>query len=295
MDTRSRTVPVVVIVGETASGKSALALELAERFGGEIICADALTVRRGVDIGTAKPSPEDRRRVPHHLIDVAEPCEDFTAAVFKDQALAAIQDISSRGKLPFLVGGTGLYTDAVLYDYGFLPAGDREAREVLNQMSLEELLEQAEERELDTMRIDTRNKRRVIRLLETNGQVAKRSDLRPNTLILGVLIPREQLVDNITKRTDAMFAAGLETEVRRLAETNGWDCEALKGIGYREWREYFASTQTLDETRQRIIKSTLDLAKRQRTWFKRNNSIQWVANSGESVALVTTLLSKKLG
>src|SRR5438105_4919924 len=127
--------PLVVIIGETASGKTELALRLAQEFDGEIICADAWTVRRGVDIGTAKPTAEERALVPHHLLDVVGPCGDFTAAVFKKLATEAIEGISNRGKLPIMAGGTGLYVDSVIYDYGFLPAGNRDNRDKLNQLN----------------------------------------------------------------------------------------------------------------------------------------------------------------
>ncbi len=283
---------LIVIVGETASGKSHLALDLAERFDGEIICADALTVRQGVDVGTAKPSVADRERVPHHLLDVVAPCDDFTAAVFKDLAQKAIADISARGKLPIMVGGTGLYVDGVLYDYSFLPAGDRGERELLNQMSLDELKRTISERGLNTEGIDTQNKRRLIRVIETGGQQPQRSGMRANTLVLGVRIPKDQLQTRIEQRVDDMFTAGLEQEVKGLVESYGWECEALKGIGYREWREYFEGAQTLAETRQRIIKSTQDLAKRQRTWFKRNPSIQWLDDPSQAVDIVTTFMNK---
>ncbi len=292
MDTWPGTAPLIVVIGETASGKSALALDLAECYQGEIISADALTVRRKVDIGAAKPSAVDRARIPHHLIDVAAPCEDFTAAVFKARAVAAINDIASRGKLPILAGGTGLYVDAALFDYSFLPAGDRQAREVFNQMKLPDLLGLVKEKGLDASHIDTQNKRRVIRLLETGGRTATRAPMRSNTLVLGLRVSREELEGRVSKRVDAMLTAGLEDEAQHLAQAYGWDCEALKGIGYREWQDYFSGVQTLDETRQRIIKSTLDLAKKQRTWFRRNNSIQWIGNIEQAVAIVTTFLSK---
>jgi len=292
VDSRAGTTPIIVIVGETASGKSALALHLAERHDGEIICADALTVRRGVDIGTAKPTDADRARVPHHLIDVAAPCQDFTAAVFKERALSAIEDIAARGSVPFLVGGTGLYIDAVLYDYSFLPAGNRQGREALNDLSVEQLLELASQRGLNVSDIDIRNKRRIIRLLETGGQHATKTGLRPNTLILGISQPREQLRERVTSRVDRMLQDGLEQEVRGLAKTYGWQCEALKGIGYREWQAYFNDQQTMQETKEKIIKSTLDLAKKQRTWFRRNNSIHWVDDPSKIEAIVTTFLSK---
>lgn len=267
--------PLLVVVGETASGKTALAIRLAQEFNGEIICADSWTVRREVDIGTAKPTAEERAMVPHHLLDVVGPDEDFTAAVFKRLATDAIKDISARGKLPIMVGGTGLYVDGVIYDYGFLPVGDRDDREALNRLSTRELLGKISESKLELGDVDTRNKRRLIRLIETNGALPTRQALHENTLIMGIKPERDDLEQRITKRVDAMLAAGLEDEVRLLVERYGWGCEALKGISYAQWRGYFESTETRDEARQKIIKATLDLAKRQRTWFKRNKSIQW--------------------
>lgn len=260
--------PLVTVVGETASGKSALALELAERFGGEIICADSWTVRREVNIGTAKPGKEEQARVKHHLLDVADPCGDFTAAVFKRLATKAIQDIQTRGKLPIMVGGTGLYIDGVLYDYGFLREGDRQKRQKLNDLSINELLERVKAKGSSVEGIDTGNKRRLIRLIETGGARPHRSELRPNTLIIGLQITRQELKERITARVGRMIKQGLEHEVKTLAAKYGWQCEALKGIGYQQWQSYFDGNQTLDETQAKIIKSTLDLAKRQRTWFR---------------------------
>lgn len=284
--------PLIVIVGETASGKSALAIDLAERFGGEIICADAMTVRRDVDIGTAKPTVEDRKRVPHHLLDVVGPCQEFTAAVFKDLAIQTIEDIGARGRVPIMVGGTGLYVDSVLFDYSFLPAGNRIHREELNRLTADDLLVKVQAAGIDTTAVDVRNKRRLMRLLETGGQRATRKDIRSDTLMIGITMPRERLKDRIERRVDGMLAVGLEQEVKELSEKNGWQCEALKGIGYREWREYFEGARTLEETRDSIIKSTLDLAKRQRTWFKRNDSIQWINHPSQAVDIVTTFLNK---
>jgi tRNA dimethylallyltransferase len=266
---------LLVIVGETASGKSALALRLAQQFNGEIICADSWTVRRGLDIGTAKPSLAEQALVPHHLLDIVEPDEEFTAAVFKRLAQAAITDIAARGKLPIMVGGTGLYIDGVLYDFGFLEAGDRQARTQLNDLSMAELLRKIHDLQLDTQSVDIRNKRRLIRLIETNGAVPTRQQLRANTLVIGIKTERSVLQQRITSRVDAMLAAGLEAEVQALAGRYGWDSEGLKGVGYAQWKDYFAGTESLTETRQKIIKASQDLAKRQRTWFKRDKSIQW--------------------
>lgn len=286
--------PLLVVVGETASGKSALALQLAEQFNGELICADSWTVRRECTIGTAKPTADEQARVPHHLLDVVGPDEDFTAAVFKRLANEAIANITARGKLPILVGGTGLYVDGVLYDFNFLPEGKPGLRDELNDLSIPELLSRIDATGLDLEGVDIRNKRRLIRLLETGGAEQTKTELRPNTIILGLQPDRDVLKERITLRVDAMLAAGLEQEVKGLADRYGWDCEGLKGIGYREWREYFEGSVDLEITRQRIISSTVGLAKRQRTWFKRNKSIHWLVtpvNYTQTVDLVTTLLN----
>lgn len=287
--------PLLVIVGETASGKSALALELAQRLNGEIICADSWTVRREVNIGTAKPTQEEQNLVRHHLLDVAGPDEDFTAAVFKRLANEAIKDISARGKLPIMVGGTGLYIDGVIFDYGFLEAGDRSARQELNKQTNQNLLQQIRNLGLELGDVDIRNKRRLIRLIETNGATPTKQDLRSSTYIIGLKSESEELKKRINKRINKMLEDGLEQEVSGLAELYGWECEALKGVGYAQWKDYFLGTQSQDETRAKIIKATSDLAKRQRTWFKRNKSIQWLptpVNLEETVDSITTHLFK---
>jgi tRNA dimethylallyltransferase len=277
---------LIVIVGETASGKSELGLRAAEHMHGEIVSADSWTVYRGFNIGTAKPSPEEQARVPHHLIDIADPREGFSAALFKGLAEQAITDIAARDKLPFLVGGTGLYIDSVLYNYEFLPAPSPGQREELNGLSLPKLLERAEAMGLSTDMIDTRNKRRVIRLIENNGRQPGRGMLRSDTLLIGLRIPREQLEVRIEQRVDAMLAAGLEEETRQLADIYGWDVEPMKGIGYREWRAYFAGEQPLEATREQIVRSTLQLAKKQRTWFKREPAIKWFEDAAKALEFI---------
>jgi len=268
-------------------------MELARRFGGELICADSWTVYRDFEIGTAKPTAVERQEVPHHLLDIADPAIGFSAVEFQKQAFAAIDDIASRGHLPIMVGGTGLYIDSVLFDYHFLPAPPEGLRQQLNALTLQQLQQRAYEEGLDATGIDMRNKRRIIRLIENGGTKPSMGVLRPNTLLLGIQVDREHLRQRVERRVDAMLAAGLEAEVSRLAERYGWDAEPMKGIGYREWRMYFEGSQDLDRTRERIIAATMGLAKRQRTWFKRNNSIQWVAPPNiieQSVDLLTTFL-----
>lgn len=289
---KPKTSNLIVIVGETGSGKSALAMELAKRFAGEIISADSWQVYRGFDIGTAKPSQAEQQTVTHHLIDIAEPQAGFNVALYQELAHKAIEDIRARGKVPIMVGGTGLYVDSVLYDFGFLPTVEPALRDRRNQQTIEELLAEAETEGIDTSGIDIRNKRRIIRALEAEGKRPTRNTLRPHTLIFGVHLPKQVLRERITKRVDTMLDQGLEREVAELAQTYGWGAEPMKGIGYREWQAYFNGAQALEETRQRIIKSTMDLAKRQRTWFKRNNSIQWLNDPLNAVEIVTTFLSK---
>ncbi len=287
--------PLVVIVGETASGKSGLAFELAQKFDGEIICADSWTVYKDFDIGTAKPSAREQVLVSHHLLDVANAQDGFNAVIFQQLALTAIDNITARGKMPILVGGTGLYIDSIIYDYEFLAAPPVGMREELNKLSLDELVTKAKEQGLPLQGIDTRNKRRVIRLIENEGRLPSRKPLRNNTLILGMQVPREDLLSRIERRVDSMISAGLQKEVKSLAEQYGWDAEPMKGIGYWQWKDYFLGEQSLDETRAKIIKGTMDLAKRQRTWFKRNESIQWLVTEdkqSDAVELVTTFLNK---
>jgi tRNA dimethylallyltransferase len=242
---------LIVIVGETASGKSALAMEVARRFNGEIICADAMTVYRGFNIGTAKPSETDRLTVPHHLLDIADPAQGFNVAAFQQLASRAMADIWSRGRVPILVGGSGLYIDSVLYDYELKPSPNIDERDVLNTMELAELLALALSRGLDISGVDVRNKRRVIRLIENGGVASARAPLRPHTCIVGIHIERNELESRVKQRVESMLVAGLENEVRGLSEKYSWDSEPMKSIGYREWREYFAGQQSLDKTEER--------------------------------------------
>ncbi|MEI9913623.1 MAG: tRNA (adenosine(37)-N6)-dimethylallyltransferase MiaA [Candidatus Saccharibacteria bacterium] len=256
--------PLVVILGETASGKSKVALDLAKRLDGEIICADSWTVRQELSIGTDKPNAKDRQAVPHHLLDVIDPCSDFTAAVFKTLALKSIEDVSVRGKLPILVGGSGLYIDSVIFDYGFLKPSEPKLREELNQLSVEQLIEKIHELGLTIAdNVDQRNKRRLIRLIENDGLSPEKGNLRENTLVIGVKLEQAELKKAIENRVNLMISRGI------LSEKYGWNCEALKGVGYKQWQRYFEGSQTLEETKQQIISATNNLAKKQRTWFKK--------------------------
>jgi tRNA dimethylallyltransferase len=192
-----------------------------------------------------------------------------------------------------MVGGSGLYIDSVLYDYSFLPTKGPYTRQILNDLSEEELINLARQAKLDSSTIDVKNKRRLIRLLETYGQKPTKKALRANTLVIGLKVERSELNDRLKKRLNNMIDEGLEKEVFNISNEFGWGCEALKGIGYMEWQDFFLGTASRSEVQEKILKDSLDLAKRQRTWFKRNQSIYWLStpiNCIEVVDLVTTHL-----
>jgi tRNA dimethylallyltransferase len=283
--------PLIVILGPTASGKSAMALALAEQFEGEIIAADSRTVYKGMDIGTAKPTFAERQRVPHHLIDVAFPDERFTVSDFKRMANEAIRTVGNRGHIPFLVGGSGLYIDAVIYDFGFRKEATLERRSELEKLSVLEL--QAALRKLRLpLPTNAQNPRHLVRALETEGEVSKRGELRRRTLVIGLDVDAERLRTRVTGRVDTMVANGLVGEVRRLSTRYGWATPALQATGYRAFRSYIEGEATLEEAKAKFVQNDMRYAKRQKTWFKRNKSIHWISKTEDAVDLITTFLNK---
>ena len=268
--------PLIVIVGPTASGKSNVAIELAEQYGGEIISADSRTIYRHMDIGTAKPTAEDQARVPHWGLDIVEPGESFSAADFKRYAVKKIAEIRSRGHVPFLVGGTGLYVDAVMFDYQFGPAADPEEREKWEGMSLEALHMYCIQNNIPLPE-NSQNKRYVIRAIEQQGVSAKRSK-QPidDTIIVGIATDREQLRERIHMRSEHLFDDGVVDEAKRLGGQYGWDSEAMTGNIYRLARDFLDTKITLNEFKKRNETADWHLAKRQLTWLKRNEYIEWL-------------------
>lgn len=251
--------PLVVIIGPTASGKSALSMEIAKRYSGEIICADSRTVYKGMDIGTAKPTPQDQQAIPHHLLDVVEPDQVFTAADFKRLANEAINKIAGRGSLPIMVGGSGLYIDAVLFDYGFSGSGAK--RDSSNPRHLDVSVPKVKE------------------------------PMRENTLVVGLNIPRPILRDRIEQRIDAMAEAGFVSEVEKLLDQHP-DSKALLAPGYKAFAGYLKGSLDLEEAKAIFAKNDFQLAKRQMTWFRRNKSIHWVDNSSAALATVSGFVNK---
>jgi tRNA dimethylallyltransferase len=290
MGSKSNQPPLVAIVGQTASGKSALALKLAATYGGEIVCADSRTIYKGMDIGTAKPTRKDRRLIPHHLLDVTTPDEPLNVARFKELAVSAIEDIQSRGKLPLLVGGTGLYIDAVLFDFSFRGSADLTARRTLDGLSVEQLQQRLQKAGVALPK-NSQNPRHLVRQIESLGKQIKPGVLRPNTLLLGLSIEKDELASRINERTENMMTQGLENEVRQLVEIYGW-VQPLETIGYQEFKGYFDGGVDFSELQNLIVRHTLQYAKRQKTWFKRNKRIHWISKMEKAVALITTQLNK---
>ena len=283
---------IIAIVGPTASGKSALAIELAKRHNGEIICADSRTIYRGMDIGTAKPSEDEREGIPHYFLDIVEPNEAYSAQEFKTAAEIIIEDIVGRGKMPIIVGGTGLYVYALLYDYSF-PAGARTVdRVAMEARDLADLVDELMQKDPHLAGdIDLANKRRVIRAIETAGIPRHKSErLRPNILLLGLRPEMEVLHTNITQRTLRMLQIGLVDEVRKMVEIYGPFTEALRSPGYAEIIEFLANRVSLEEAGDLISLHTRQLVKRQLTWFKRNDEIRWVEKASDGLDVCSSWL-----
>jgi tRNA dimethylallyltransferase len=283
--------PVIAILGPTAVGKTELSLCLAERLNGEIVSVDSRLIYRGMDIGTAKPSDAERSRIPHHLIDVAEPDESWSLATFREAALRAIAAIHGRGRLPFLVGGTGQYLTAILEGWSppVLPA-DRALRRELESFAAEHGL-QALHRRLQQVdpetasRIDARNVRRVVRALEIctlTGLPASRQRAKNppafRSLWLGLTLPRRELYARVDARIDAMLAAGLVDEVRGLLVGGlSPDLPSMSAIGYRQIAEHLRGETSLEEAVRRIRRVTRQFVRRQANWFKPDDPrIHWL-------------------
>lgn len=247
--------PLIVILGPTASGKTAVGVEVAKKINGEIICADSRTIYKGMDIGTAKPSQEEQGGVKHHLLDIIEPNQKFSVAEFKKRAAELIKDIWARGRFPIMVGGTGLYIDSVLFDYQFSEGGRK-----------------AEDNP---------------RHLENDPQADRSKPIRDNTLVLGINPGKDVLLERIEKRVEQMFADGLIDEVKKLSGSYGMSAPGMLAPGYKVGLAYMSGEIQLDEAKEKFKTLDIQLAKRQMTWFKRNSDIQWFEGPTEITKVAT--------
>jgi len=290
--------PLIVILGPTAVGKTSVSISLARQFEGEIVSADSRLLYRGLDIGTAKPTPEEQESIPHHLIDVADPDETWSLAVYQRAAYQKIDEIHNRGKLPFLVGGTGQYIRAIIEGWRIPPQRPDDAlRDALNRWSFSIGSEEIHKRlaKLDpeaSRRIDHRNLRRTIRALEVifnTGErfsdLRRRQECRYHPIILGIARPREELYHRVDERIEKMLESGLVDEVKGLLE-QGYppDLSTLSAIGYGEVIQYLQDKISFEEAVVLIKRNTRIFVRRQRNWFKPDDPrITWM-HASESLA-----------
>ncbi|QTD42251.1 tRNA (adenosine(37)-N6)-dimethylallyltransferase MiaA [Sporosarcina sp. Te-1] len=300
------TKPVIAIVGPTASGKTALSVDLAARLNGEIINGDSMQVYKGLDIGTAKITKEEMGGIPHHLFDIKNPSEEYSVADYQADVRGCIEEISSRGKQPIIVGGTGLYIQAVLFDFRFTEqAGDPNVRYNLEIEASEQgshaLYDKL--RQLDpesAEKIHPNNTRRIIRALEIIEVTGKskmdheqgKGDraLYPH-LLIGLDLPRDLLYERINWRVDDMVDRGLVTEVRTLWDQGVRGTQAVQAIGYKELYRYLEGSISLEEAVELVKKNTRNYAKRQLTYLRNKLEISWFDATEDRSELIEGILT----
>lgn len=284
---------VIVIVGPTASGKTALSIELAKRINGEIVSCDSMQIYKDMDIGSAKPSLEEMQGIKHYMIDVVKPDERFSVAEYKKQAEKAIEEILSKGKTPIVIGGTGLYADSLIYSIEYPEIEfDQNYRNKLEkkantQEGLIELYNEAKRIDEEAIKkISENDKKRIIRILEifhstgkTKTQLeieSRRNEVKYDYRVFAIDMNREILYDRINKRVDVMIENGLILEVKNLLNKYESFPTAMQGLGYKEVVEYLDGKLTKEEMIEKIKQETRRYAKRQLTWFRKNKQTIWI-------------------
>lgn len=311
-DTRQK---LLVLVGPTAVGKTALSLQLARDLDAEIISGDSMQVYRGMDIGTAKASPEEQAIVPHHLIDIRNPDEPYSVSDFQDECEQAIRSIAARGKLPFIVGGTGLYIQSVVYGYKFSDAGQdenfrRELHEYVEQHGAAALHERLRKVDPESAaRLHVNDIRRIIRALEvyhltghtmTEYLAEQPSESPYRTCLIGLTMRRDLLYQRIEERVDLMIEQGLVEEVDMLLRQGyGPGLISMQGLGYKEIVGYLLGEYSLDHATELLKRNTRRFAKRQLSWFRHMKEIEWVDMTERekfvsNVARINDIISRKL-
>ncbi|HEK9102285.1 tRNA (adenosine(37)-N6)-dimethylallyltransferase MiaA [Bacillus pfraonensis] len=301
---------VAVIIGPTAVGKTKLSIDLAKALNGEIISGDSMQIYCTMDIGTAKVTTEEMDGIPHYMIDIKNPEDSFSVAEFQELVRGHIREITERGKLPIIVGGTGLYIQSVLYDYQFTDeAGDPVYREKLEKLATEHGVEYVHKK-LQSVdpesanRIHENNVRRVIRALEifhTTGQkMSDQLEKQENKLLydvslIGLTMDREMLYDRINLRVNLMVEQGLLQEVKALYESGVRDCQSIQAIGYKELYSYFEGQVSLEEAIAQLKTNSRRYAKRQLTWFRNKMDVSWFdVTEGEKTAEILRYIEGKL-
>jgi tRNA dimethylallyltransferase len=285
---------LIIILGPTASGKTELSIKLAKDFNGEIVSADSRQIYRKMNIGTAKATLKEIEKIPHHLINIIQLNESFNVAIFKELAIKKIKEIREKNKLPFLVGGTGLYIKSIVDNMNFpkVPP-QKELRKKLEEKEIKELFQIYKKLDPEgSKNIQKDNKRRLIRAIEVSKITGKpfwkqrnRGEQKFNTLQLGIELSKEQIRERIEKRVKKMIKLGLEKEAKNLIKKYSW-VPPLQTIGYQEWKEYFEGKINKKEVKEKIIIHTNQFYKRQMTWFKKNKEINWIDNYKEAKKLI---------
>lgn len=281
---------VIAVVGPTAVGKTALSVEIAKTFNGEIISGDSMQIYQGMDIGTAKITQDEMQGVIHHMIDIRKPGEDFSVADFKMAVENRIKAIADRGKVPIIAGGTGLYIQAILYDYTF-PSAERDADLTAElEQELEEIGAVAMHMRLQSIdpeqaaKIHPNNYRRTIRALEVYEATGETMSSRENrqskeplyhSILIGLEMERELLYSQINKRVDHMVDKGLIEEAKMFYDMGIGHSQAMKAIGYKEFIPYFQGERSVEEAIRRLKRNSRRYAKRQLTWFKNKLPVDW--------------------
>lgn len=290
--------PIIILTGPTASGKSAISLKVAKKFGCEIICADSMTVYRGMDVGTDKPTLTDLRGIPHHLLDIKNPNEEFNVSMFIEEVTRLSHEIQQRGNLPMLVGGSVLYIDAFVFNYKLPPiAPNKKLREELEKLETAELFEKLCKLDPECeWTIDHHNKRRIIRALEVwlaterpFSEQKSKTPLPDNILYLAVDREREKLYESIDARVDVMFRTGFIEEVKMLKEKYD-NNTAMQAAGYKQIGEFLDGKTTMEDAATRTKQTHRNYAKRQLTWLRKNQDVCWIKNVQEAESLISKFL-----
>ncbi|MCL6572719.1 MAG: tRNA (adenosine(37)-N6)-dimethylallyltransferase MiaA [Bacillus sp. (in: Bacteria)] len=282
---------LLVIIGPTAVGKTRSSIEMAKRYNGEIISGDSMQIYRKMDIGTAKITKAEMEGIPHHLIDILDPFESFSVAEFQLLVRTKIREISESGKLPIIVGGTGLYIQSVIYDYQFSDVPGDETFRLQLEEKAKKIGNVALHKELmvvdpeSALQIHPNNVRRVIRALEiyhltgktrNDFQRVQQPDLLYNTALVGLTMARENLYERINARIDLMVAEGLLAEVNSLYQQGLRDCQSIQAIGYKEIYEYLDGKVSFEAAVENLKQNSRRYAKRQFTWFRNKMDVEWI-------------------
>lgn len=267
---------LLIIGGPSGVGKTALSIKLAKAFNGEILSCDSMQIYKGFDLGTAKITKEEMEGIPHYMIDICEPSQQYSVAEYKDETKEIITTLNNQGKLPIMVGGTGLYISAVLYDYKFGGVEkDSELRQYYNALLAKYgnmvLTCELKKRGISYEGVHFNNSRRLLRLIETNGRKEEKSQQQSKYDFFYVCLTRDrvELYAILDKRVDKMFDLGLEQEVAGLISSGvSFDCQAMQSIGYKEFAPYYNGEIQIQEVKEVIKKNTRNYAKRQLTWFR---------------------------